>query len=110
MEINCRIYILFSLLLLFTYYHGFPSLAAAEGNKKLGISSVGSGSVRTLLISGGGVRRKNQIPNNCTEIVSKSHCLQNTRCKWCRSDVVDDMCFSSLESWRLPQQVFFCDQ
>ncbi|RZC54363.1 hypothetical protein C5167_013214 [Papaver somniferum] len=74
------------------------------------ISSVGSGSGRTLLISGGGVRRKNQIPNNCTEIVSKSHCLQNTKCKWCRSDVVDDMCFSSLESWRLPQQVFFCDQ
>ncbi|KAI3927609.1 hypothetical protein MKX01_026542 [Papaver californicum] len=108
MEINSRIYILCSLLLLSMYYCDFPFLAAAEG-KTLGISS-GSVSGRTLLISGGGVRRKNQIPNNCTELVLKSHCLQNTKCKWCRSDVVDDMCFSSLESWRLPQQVFFCDQ
>ncbi|KAI3994528.1 hypothetical protein MKX01_014336 [Papaver californicum] len=108
MEINSRIYILFSLLLLSMYYCGFPSLASAEG-KTPGISS-SSVSGRTLLISGGGVRRKNQTPYNCTELVLKSNCLQNTKCKWCRSDVVDDMCFSSLESWRLPQQVFFCDQ
>ncbi|OMO65460.1 hypothetical protein COLO4_31211 [Corchorus olitorius] len=51
---------------------------------------------------------KNQIPN-CGEMMSRSQCLQNPKCRWCRSEALDDMCFIKSEAWRLPQQVFLCD-
>ncbi|XP_022715725.1 uncharacterized protein LOC111274943 [Durio zibethinus] len=47
---------------------------------------------------------KNQIPN-CVEMVSRSQCLQNPKCRWCHSEALDDMCFSRAEAWRLPQQM-----
>ncbi|GAB4831476.1 hypothetical protein Ancab_005493, partial [Ancistrocladus abbreviatus] len=50
----------------------------------------------------------NQIPN-CSDIVDSSRCNLNPSCRWCRSFVLDDMCFSKLEAWRLPSQVFTCD-
>ncbi|KAJ4703716.1 E3 ubiquitin-protein like [Melia azedarach] len=53
-------------------------------------------------------RKSNQIPS-CSEMVSRSQCSQNPRCRWCRSEALDDMCFSKTEAWRLPQQVFTCD-
>ncbi|KAK9088733.1 hypothetical protein Scep_027815 [Stephania cephalantha] len=46
---------------------------------------------------------------DCREFSSRSQCLQSNKCSWCRSDAIDDMCFSSYEAWRLPQQVFSCD-
>ncbi|CAL1400811.1 unnamed protein product [Linum trigynum] len=58
-----------------------------------------------------GVQRSNssrQIPN-CSGMASRSQCSQNPKCKWCRSDALDDMCFRKLEAWKLPQQVFVCD-
>ncbi|XVF87268.1 hypothetical protein PTKIN_Ptkin18bG0105500 [Pterospermum kingtungense] len=47
---------------------------------------------------------RNQIPN-CGEKVSRSQCLQNPKCRWCRSEALDDMCFSKAEARRLPQQI-----
>jgi len=29
-------------------------------------------------------------------------------CEWCKSEHIDDACFSSSEAWRLPPQVFVC--
>lgn len=48
-----------------------------------------------------------QIPN-CSDMVSESQCSRKINCQWCRSEAIDDMCFSKLEAWRLPQQVFSC--
>ncbi|KAJ6935781.1 hypothetical protein NC652_010722 [Populus alba x Populus x berolinensis] len=45
-----------------------------------------------------------QIPS-CSEMVSRSQCSHNPNCKWCKSEVLDDMCFSKAEAWRLPQQL-----
>ncbi|XP_057544518.1 uncharacterized protein LOC130823774 isoform X2 [Amaranthus tricolor] len=47
--------------------------------------------------------QKNQIPN-CEEVVDKSHCVSDPKCRWCRSEVLDSMCTSKLEAWRLPSQ------
>ncbi|KAJ7947189.1 E3 ubiquitin-protein like [Quillaja saponaria] len=62
------------------------------------------GSVRRIF----GTQRTNQVPN-CGEMVSRSKCSQNSKCRWCRSEDLEDMCFSKAEAWRLPQQVFSCD-
>ncbi|KAE8689859.1 RING/FYVE/PHD-type zinc finger family protein isoform 1 [Hibiscus syriacus] len=51
---------------------------------------------------------KNQIPS-CSEMSSRSQCLQNPVCRWCRSEALDDMCFKKAEARRLPQQVFLCN-
>uniref|UniRef100_A0A7N2LRJ7 Uncharacterized protein n=1 Tax=Quercus lobata TaxID=97700 RepID=A0A7N2LRJ7_QUELO len=56
-------------------------------------------------------RNKNrQIPPNCTHLVSESQCSQNPQCRWCKSQSLDDSCFARSEAWRLPLQVFSCDQ
>ena len=42
-------------------------------------------------------RNKNrQIPPNCTHLVSES------QCRWCKSQSLDDTCFTRSEAWRLP--------
>ncbi|PIN21449.1 hypothetical protein CDL12_05873 [Handroanthus impetiginosus] len=46
---------------------------------------------------------------DCGEMTSRSGCGQNPKCRWCRSDALDDMCFSKSEAWRLPSQVFSCE-
>ncbi|KAM1051927.1 hypothetical protein ACFX19_033989 [Malus domestica] len=45
---------------------------------------------------------------NCNDMLSESQCSRNPMCRWCRSDVLNDMCFSKLEALRLPLQVFTC--
>ncbi|XP_073109065.1 uncharacterized protein [Elaeis guineensis] len=41
----------------------------------------------------------------CRELASRSECQRSSRrCRWCRSDALDDMCFGSAEAWRLPHQ------
>ncbi|CBI30733.3 unnamed protein product, partial [Vitis vinifera] len=57
------------------------------------------GAIRSL----SGARKNSQIPD-CNEMASNSQCSQNSKCRWCRSDALDDMCFSKAEAWRLPQQ------
>ncbi|KAL4349107.1 hypothetical protein HN51_030181 [Arachis hypogaea] len=46
--------------------------------------------------------------SNCGEHVVQSQCSRNTRCSWCTSEVLDDMCFTKAEAWRLPHQVYSC--
>ncbi|KAG8385388.1 hypothetical protein BUALT_Bualt03G0037800 [Buddleja alternifolia] len=40
----------------------------------------------------------------CGGMSSRSECGQYPKCRWCRSDALDDMCFSKSEAWRLPSQ------
>uniref|UniRef100_A0A9I9CFD8 Uncharacterized protein n=1 Tax=Cucumis melo TaxID=3656 RepID=A0A9I9CFD8_CUCME len=54
-------------------------------------------------------RRRDQQISNCGEKVSALQCSQTPKCRWCRSDVIDDTCFTRAEALRLPQQVFSCD-
>ncbi|CAN0853606.1 hypothetical protein LINGRAHAP2_LOCUS5680 [Linum grandiflorum] len=46
---------------------------------------------------------------NCSSMASRSQCSQNPKCRWCRSEALDDTCFTKIDAWRLPQQVFVCD-
>ncbi|KAH1217842.1 hypothetical protein GmHk_13G038391 [Glycine max] len=48
--------------------------------------------------------RNTKHPNKCGELVALSQCSQNSKCSWCTSEVLDDMCFTKSEAWRLPQQ------
>ncbi|KAM1959274.1 hypothetical protein FF1_004780 [Malus domestica] len=41
---------------------------------------------------------------NCNDMLSESQCSRNPKCRWCRSDVLNDMCFPKLEALRLPLQ------
>ncbi|OIT22815.1 hypothetical protein A4A49_30902 [Nicotiana attenuata] len=52
-------------------------------------------------------RNPNRVPE-CGNIGSKSDCLQKQDCRWCKSDVLDDACFSKSEAPRLPSQIFPC--
>ncbi|KAG6696193.1 hypothetical protein I3842_09G135900 [Carya illinoinensis] len=47
---------------------------------------------------------RSQIPD-CTQLVSDSLCSQNPKCRWCRSESIDDTCFTRLEALRLPRQI-----
>ncbi|KAF7037664.1 hypothetical protein CFC21_047993 [Triticum aestivum] len=49
----------------------------------------------------------------CRDLATRGKCVASGgggRCRWCRSDALDDMCFGAAEAWRLPKQVFSCDQ
>ncbi|KAL5053731.1 hypothetical protein RYX36_034413, partial [Vicia faba] len=41
---------------------------------------------------------------NCRDLVLKSKCSQNSKCRWCTSQVLDDTCFAKSEALRLPHQ------
>ncbi|KAL4182512.1 hypothetical protein AMTRI_Chr11g93630 [Amborella trichopoda] len=43
--------------------------------------------------------------SHCEAMASKNDCLKSLKCRWCRGEGIDDMCFSSNEAWRLPKQV-----
>ncbi|KAF3451332.1 hypothetical protein FNV43_RR07427 [Rhamnella rubrinervis] len=52
-------------------------------------------------------RHANRIPNqipNCNDLLLEPQCSQSPKCRWCRSDALDDMCFAKVEAWRLPSQ------
>ncbi|KAK8468977.1 hypothetical protein PHAVU_006G171300 [Phaseolus vulgaris] len=70
-----------------------------HGFSRYGARISGDGSSRHLLES-----RNTQQPNNCGELVAQSQCSRNSKCSWCTSEDLDDMCFSKSEAWRLPQQ------
>lgn len=74
------------------------------------LHATSSSARRNLLRSAPQSRRNNnQIPN-CIHLVSESQCSHNPKCRWCRSQSLDDTCFTKSEAWRLPLQVFSCDQ
>ncbi|KAK7332095.1 hypothetical protein VNO80_28842 [Phaseolus coccineus] len=74
-----------------------------HGFSRYGARISGDGSSRHLSES-----RNTQHPNNCGELVAQSQCSRNSKCSWCTSEDLDDMCFSKSEAWRLPQQVYSC--
>ncbi|XP_062220231.1 uncharacterized protein LOC133919748 [Phragmites australis] len=48
----------------------------------------------------------------CRDLTTRGECTASgagSRCRWCRSEELDDMCFGAAEAWRLPRQVFSCD-
>ncbi|KAL1205150.1 hypothetical protein V5N11_016489 [Cardamine amara subsp. amara] len=45
----------------------------------------------------------------CCEMRTRSQCAAYPRCRWCRSEALDDLCFSKTEALRLPSQVFLCE-
>ncbi|TKY60077.1 hypothetical protein E2542_SST17172 [Spatholobus suberectus] len=49
------------------------------------------------------LNRHKVIPS-CGELVLKSQCSENSKCRWCTSEDLDDMCFSKSEALRLPHQ------
>lgn len=103
MESSSKLFILFSIFFLLLSTLSQPAAAADSIN--IGEDPVSR--YRTLLA----LQRKtnrNQIPN-CGEMMSRSQCSQNPKCRWCRSEALDDMCFGKTEARRLPQQVFLCD-
>ncbi|KAL3616998.1 hypothetical protein CASFOL_039392 [Castilleja foliolosa] len=57
------------------------------------------------------LKRSNRVgrKRDCREMDSRSDCAQSPKCRWCRSDALDDTCFSKSEAWRLPSQVFSCE-
>ncbi|CAK9152649.1 unnamed protein product [Ilex paraguariensis] len=91
------------LLIILGTFHYRPSYAVVSGNFQT-ISS-NDGSDRNLL----SVQSNNNQRPDCSEIASKSQCFHSPNCRWCRSQVLDDMCFSKSEAWRLPSQVFSCN-
>ncbi|KAH7545031.1 hypothetical protein FEM48_Zijuj01G0050300 [Ziziphus jujuba var. spinosa] len=79
------------------------------------VASLSSGSVSSayrvrnlMAVNNNNQRQRNQIPN-CNAMLLESQCSQNPKCRWCRSDALDDMCFAKVEAWRLPTQVFSCN-
>ncbi|KAF3544615.1 hypothetical protein DY000_02008944 [Brassica cretica] len=42
----------------------------------------------------------------CCEMRTRSQCSGFPRCRWCRSEALDDLCFGKAEALRLPSQVF----
>ncbi|CAA7062216.1 unnamed protein product [Microthlaspi erraticum] len=45
----------------------------------------------------------------CCEMRTRSQCSDYPRCRWCRSEALDDLCFGKSEALRLPSQVFLCE-
>ncbi|GAB2287566.1 hypothetical protein Dimus_021939 [Dionaea muscipula] len=107
-----------SLLLLFLLLSIFISPSQSEPSSDQLTNLNHRFSTKALLSAQGGgrrasstgSRRRNLIPN-CNEILNSSHCSSlHSSCRWCRSEALDDMCFRRAEAWRLPSQVFSCDQ
>lgn len=53
-------------------------------------------------------RRQLKEVQDCFDIIYKDQCKSLEHCRWCRSEVLDDGCFKTLEARRLPVQVFDC--
>lgn len=46
---------------------------------------------------------------NC-EVGGETACSAREECRWCRSEVLDDGCFSAKEALRLPSEIFACPE
>ncbi|CAK9327535.1 unnamed protein product [Citrullus colocynthis] len=89
---------IFLLSFLFFFFFLCLSCNALSPDRKSNFPS----SDRTLLSL---QRRRDQQISNCGEKVSALQCSQTPKCRWCRSDVIDDTCFTRAEALRLPQQI-----
>uniref|UniRef100_A0ACD5W3F1 Uncharacterized protein n=1 Tax=Avena sativa TaxID=4498 RepID=A0ACD5W3F1_AVESA len=58
-------------------------------------------------------RSKGKVAGSgCRDLATRGECVASgggSRCRWCRSEALDDMCFGVAEAWRLPNEVFSCD-
>ncbi|KAJ0081346.1 hypothetical protein Patl1_10426 [Pistacia atlantica] len=99
---NRRISVL--ILILFIFLSTLFQFSSTQHLKPTSISFSSSSNRNLLAVQ----RKRYQIPS-CNEMLSRSQCSQNPKCRWCRSEALNDMCFSKTEAWRLPHQVFTCD-
>lgn len=90
-------------IIIFFLFPIFCQLAFAEGSQRSLLALAENQKQRLQKTN-----KTNQI-RNCSEIVNQSNCKSKPKCRWCRSNVLDDMCASKLEAWRLPSQVFTCE-
>ncbi|KAJ4981899.1 hypothetical protein NE237_032736 [Protea cynaroides] len=104
MASSLRVSILFTVLILFlvlSAFHGSSSsLGVGDGRE------ISANSFRNLR----GLKKNKRMIPDCAQKPTKSECLQGgSKCRWCQSDAIDDMCFTFSEAWRLPPQVFSCE-
>lgn len=92
-----------SLLLILATIFRSPPFAVA------GTELTNGDSTSRNLLSTATQRKIDRPVQNCTEAATKLQCLKNSKCRWCRSEVLDDMCFTKSEAFRLPSQVFICE-
>ncbi|KAF0920822.1 hypothetical protein E2562_037295 [Oryza meyeriana var. granulata] len=57
---------------------------------------------------GGAGRAEVKCSDLATVAESVASC-NGSRCQWCGSEALDDVCFGAAEPWRLPNQVFSYD-
>ncbi|KAJ7542957.1 hypothetical protein O6H91_09G019800 [Diphasiastrum complanatum] len=62
-----------------------------------------------ILCSGQQLRHATEV-KECEDVAFRNQCLSMDRCRWCKSEVLDDACFSLSEARKLPVQVFSCAQ
>ncbi|KAH7840964.1 hypothetical protein Vadar_023954 [Vaccinium darrowii] len=92
---------------LYTSSEGIPVAGNRINHRTISSGGGGGSSNRSLL----GIRRNNPMVVDCSEMASLSLCSQKpNKCRWCRSEALDDMCFSKSEAWRLPPQLSTDDQ
>ncbi|KAG6549509.1 hypothetical protein Mapa_008888 [Marchantia paleacea] len=46
--------------------------------------------------------------STCDEVLDQHRCEYTESCRWCKSEAVDDGCFSDIEAVRLPKHIFTC--
>ncbi|KAJ8450022.1 hypothetical protein Cgig2_029384 [Carnegiea gigantea] len=85
-------------IIIFFLFPIFCQLAFAKGSQR-SLLALAENQKQRLQKS----NKTNQI-RNCSEIINQSDCKSKPKCRWCRSNVLDDMCASKLEAWRLPSQ------
>ncbi|CAH8355432.1 unnamed protein product [Eruca vesicaria subsp. sativa] len=92
------------LLIIFLLVSLCPSLSSSSESKEVGVLD------RELLeIQTNPKLNKTSRKPKCCEMRTRSQCSGFPRCRWCRSEALDDLCFSKAEALRLPSQVFRCE-
>ena len=72
------------------------------GRARIGLCIILLLSIHMLLLSVQGA------VEDCGDVGLREKCLSLNHCRWCRSETLNDGCFQTLESRRLPVQVFDC--
>lgn len=99
-----------AIVILGTFYQSSSYGVAGHNLRTISSGGASGGQIHRNLLAATSAQRKpdQQLPS-CGELAGKLPCLKNSRCRWCRSEALDDMCFSKSEAFRLPSQVFSCD-
>ncbi|KAF8075511.1 hypothetical protein N665_1089s0005 [Sinapis alba] len=93
------------LLIIFLLVLLCPSLSSSSETKKVRVLDRELLEIKTNPKLG-----KTSRKPKCCEMRTRSQCSGFPRsCRWCRSEALDDLCFSKTEALRLPSQVFRCE-